>query len=105
MAVDGEGRLWVTCSSQGVVRIFSRDGSVRTLAGRKGQRRRVDGGPGVGRLEQPGALVLAPRTGSALVVDRHVIRWVHPDGSLSTVRERPQGAAAGGDLAEPRFSG
>lgn len=106
MAVDGEGRLWLTDAERGAVKTVDRTGAVRRVAGVPGKKRaRVDGGPGQGQLLEPRAITLDARTGCALVSDGRIVRWVHPDGSLSTLRERKEGAAAAEPRAEPCFSG
>jgi len=84
MAVDGEGRLWVTFPNKGVVRTFSRDGSVRTLAGRKGQCRRVDGGREWGGSSNPEPSRWTPAPAAPW-------SWIGTSsaGSIRTVRCRP----------------
>ena len=107
IAVDAAGQLFVADASDHALRVITKEGSGRVLAGLPGRYGWADGTAEQARFFKPMGLALGA-DGSLVVADsgNHRIRRVAPDGRTSTLagsgqRGHRDGAAASAQFSEP----
>ncbi len=106
VAVDAQGQVYVTDTSNQTIRKISPAGVVSTLAGKAGQYGHADGPGEAARFHSPYGLAVDSQ-GVVFVADygNHVIRKISPEGAVSTLAGKVGVMGqANGPLADARFS-
>jgi sugar lactone lactonase YvrE len=86
VAVDGSGNLYIADPGNGNIRMVSARGTISTVAGFHGARRRDDAGPAADTLSNPRAIAVG-QDGALYIGDtgHHRVLKVSPTGTMTTV--------------------
>lgn len=103
LAIDVQGRVYVSDRGNHAIRVVATDGAVRTLAG--GSEGNADGLGVAASFRQPIA-VAVDRTGTVYVADRdnHAIRAVDPTGRVTTFAGTGTAGLTNGPAASAQFN-
>ena len=85
LALDGNGRLYISDSFNQRIRVVSRRGIITTIAGSGAAGYGGDGGPATkAQLNAPSGIAMAP-DGSLYIADQgnNIVRVLHPDGTIT----------------------
>ena len=95
IAVGADGNLYVADQGNSLIRVVTRAGMVRTLAGTAGAPGAADGAGGKARFREPFGIARG-RAGDLYVTDtgNHRLRVVTPRGAVRTLITGPAGGAA-----------
>ncbi|MBI3887108.1 MAG: immunoglobulin domain-containing protein [Opitutae bacterium] len=88
LAVDQAENVYVADTFNRLVRKISPAGAVTTIAGQAGQRGDTDGVGAAARFSSPNA-VAVDRAGNVYVADDRTIRFITPEGAVTTLAGKP----------------